>query len=130
MTERWRNRDVQIQLFASVGGALIGALAGAAAGGSWWTIGAMAGFVMGNAALKLLQPSNSIFKDESWVAFLAPGVLVLIALFLFHEPHLLGGWTIIVVFGIFFVYGLVSLIVSARRPGDANHRGANDGGAD
>lgn len=130
MSERWRGRDVQIHVMASGAGALLGALVGAAIGSIWWSIGMMAGFLLGNAAVKLLHPSNSVSKNESWIAFLTPAFIVLAALFLLQQPHLLGGWTIIVVFGAFFVYGLISLISSARGHNRTNDQGASDDGAD
>jgi len=127
VSERWRTRDVRIQLLAIAAGIIASAAIGAVVG-EWSGAWAIGGFLGGNAAVKVFQPSNTILKDISWAHFLVVAVLVLAVLYLVENPRWLGGWTIIVVFGVFFVYGLVSLIVSTR--GSASDDGANDERAD
>ncbi|MGD9979372.1 MAG: hypothetical protein AB7T58_02105 [Hyphomonadaceae bacterium] len=71
-------------------------------------------FLFANAALKALRPANTVMRDISWTSLLVTCLVVMVGVYLIDTPRLLGPWTLIVVFGLFLVYGLGRLILMAR----------------
>jgi hypothetical protein len=128
MRERWRPLDVLVQLLGVAVGIVAGAAIGEVAGDGWRGVSFFGGFIAGNAGVKALQPSNTVLKNVSWVDLLAIASMMLAVAYLLDNPQVLGSWTIIVVFGALFVYGLISLVVSTRTR--AKDDGASDDRAD
>ncbi len=106
--------DRQVQLLAAALGILAGAALGVVTGVGLTGVLLMGGFIAGHAALKVLQPSNAVLTAIPWLSVLVHAFLVLAVIYLAENPRLLGGWTLIVVFGALFGYGLIRLIVSTR----------------
>ncbi|MEZ5961501.1 MAG: hypothetical protein R3C30_13920 [Hyphomonadaceae bacterium] len=125
MTEHRRANDVRLYLLAIGAAVLVCAAIGALLGGVWSGILLFGGFFLGNAVLKALQPSNTLLNRVSWNALVVTAGAMMALIYLIENPRWLGGWTIIVVFGALFVYGLISVIVSARQDD-----GVHDDGAD
>jgi hypothetical protein len=80
----------------------------------WNGVTFIGAFCLANIALKLFHPANTVMRDIRWSVLLITSVVVLAGVFLIDNPTVLGGWTLIVVFLLFLVYGLGSLIVWAR----------------
>lgn len=125
MTNRpaWPPADLAIYLGAI---AVVEILIAIVLGPAWTGVWAIGGFIAANVAVKLLHPANALLRGSSRSSLLVVGVLMASALYLFANPNLLGGWTLIVVFGLFVLYGLGSLIVATR--GQGRSSGENDHG--
>jgi len=66
------------------------------------------------AAVKGIRP-EWLPTRVSWPELLVTGGVGIVGAFLLFNPARLGGWTPIVLFGLFSLYGLWRLIIAVRR---------------
>ncbi len=66
------------------------------------------------AAVKGARP-QWLWGPISWLEFVVTGVVGVVGAILLFNPTILGGWTLIVLFGLFILYGLWRLIIAVRR---------------
>jgi len=65
--------------------------------------------------LKVVRRQVTYWRAPSWFELASTGVVTIIAAALLFNPTILGGWTLIVVFGLYFAYGILRLVIILRR---------------